>query len=321
MWKHLTLQDRETIEIQLWRWSKQKEIAQVLKRSESSISREIMNYSVMKKWSSKLEYLALEAHHKAYVKRRQAKTQSMKINMNIPLKLYIISELKRTDIIVSPKLIAFNRNQKTEDKSKHITHESIYKWLEQPAQDKYRKYLLYKKWYKKVKTVKWSKIKWRVWLDKRPNEANNRSEKWHIEADLIVSNKWNKSVLLTLTDRMTRLPRIFKLKNKKSGNIMKIITWIKDEIWIKTVTFDNWMEFAYHHILKDVWIDTYFCEPYHSREKWSIENLNRIIRRFYPKWTNFDNISKIEIEKVCNIIADSPREILGYKSPNQVHFG
>jgi len=79
------------------------------------------------------------------VKRRQAKTQSMKINMNIPLKLYIISELKRTDIIVSPKLIAFNRNQKTEDKSKHITHESIYKWLEQPAQDKYRKYLLYKK--------------------------------------------------------------------------------------------------------------------------------------------------------------------------------
>jgi IS30 family transposase len=179
---------------------------------------------------------------------------------------------------------------------------------------------LYNKGYKKVKAFKWSKIKWRVWLDKRPKEANNRSEKGHFEADLIVSNKWNKSALLTLTDRKTRLPRIFKLENKKSTNIMEIIVWIKDEIGIKSVTFDNWMEFAFHQILQQIWINTYFCEPYHSREKWSIENLNRIIRRFFPKWTNFADIIEEEIEKVCNIIADSPREILGFKSSNQVHF-
>jgi IS30 family transposase len=74
--------------------------------------------------------------------------------MNIPLKLYIISELQRTDIITSPKTIAFGRNKKTEDQKKHITHESIYKWLEQPAQDKYRKNLLYKKGYKKIKAIK-----------------------------------------------------------------------------------------------------------------------------------------------------------------------
>jgi IS30 family transposase len=113
---------------------------------------------------------------------------------------------------------------------------------------------------------------------------------------------------------------MFKLKDKKSENIMELIAWIKDEVWIKTVTFDNWMEFDYHYILQDIWIDTYFCEPYHSREKWSIENLNRIIRRWFPKWTNFNNITQEEIEKVCSIIADSPREILDFKSPNQVHF-
>ncbi len=320
MWKHLTLQDRQTIEIQLWRWSKQKEIAKVLKRSESSISREITNNSVMKRWGSKVEYLALEADHKAYTKRWWAKNQSMKINMNTELKLYIISELKRKDIITSPKSIAFCWNEKIEDKTKYITHESIYKWLEQPAQDKYREYLLYNKGYKKIKAIKWSKIIGRVWLDKRPEKANDRSEKGHIEADLIVSNKWNKSVLLTLTDRKTRLPRIFKLKDKSSKNIMDLIASIKDQIWIKTVTFDNWMEFAYHHMLIKIWIDTFFCEPYHSREKWSIENLNRIIRRFYPKWTNFADVNQEDIEKVCKIIADSPREVLGFKSPNQVHF-
>lgn len=320
MWKHLTLQDRETIEIQLKRWSKQYEIAEVLKRSPPSISREIKNNSIKKKWTNEIIYLALEADHKAYVRRLSAKSQSMKINLNWNLQRFIISELQRIDIITSPKTIASSWNKKNEDKSKHISHESIYKRLEQPAQDKYRKYLLYNKWYKKIKATKWSKITWRVWLNERPKEANNRIEKGHFEADLVVSNKWNKSALLTLTDRKTRLPRIFKLKNKWSKNIMNIITSIKDEVWIKTVTFDNWMEFAYHYILQGVWIDTYFCEPYSSWEKWSIENLNRIIRRFYPKWTNFDDVTQEEIEKVCKIIADSPREILGFKSSNQVHF-
>ena len=74
MWKHLTLQDRQTIEIQLSRWSLQNEIAKVLKRSESSISREIDNNSIKKQWSNKFVYLALEADHKAYVKRRWAKS-------------------------------------------------------------------------------------------------------------------------------------------------------------------------------------------------------------------------------------------------------
>lgn len=320
MWKHLTLYDRYTIEIQLKRWSKQKEIAIVLKKSESSISREISNNSIKKEWSNKKEYFAIEANHKAYERRRRAKTQSMKINMNTELKLYIILELRRTDIITSPKSIAYSWNKKTSSTKEHITHESIYKWLWQPAQDKYRVYLLYNKGYKRIKTIKWSRIKWRTWLDKRPDEANNRTEKWHLEADLIISKKWFKSALLTLEDRRTRLPRIFKLKNKSSKYIMDLIIKIKDEIGIKTVTFDNGMEFAFHKILQDAWIDTYFCEPYHSREKWSIENLNRIIRRFFPKGTNFDDVSEKEIERVCNIIADSPREILGFKSSNQIHF-
>ena len=187
--------------------------------------------------------------------------------------------------------------------------------------NKYKDLLLYKnKWYKKVKAIKWSRIIWRIWLNERLDEANNRIEKWHFEADLIVSKKWFKWALLTLIDRKTRLPRIFKIANKNSQTIMNLIASIKDEVWIKSVTFDNWMEFAKHQLLNDIWIDTYFCEAYHSREKWSIENLNRIIRRFFPKWTIFDNISKEKIKSICQIIADTPREILKFRSPNQVHF-
>ena len=69
MWKHLTLQDRQTIEIQLGRKSTQKEIAKVLKRNKSVINLEITRNSVKKKGSNKIEYLALEAEHKAYIRR------------------------------------------------------------------------------------------------------------------------------------------------------------------------------------------------------------------------------------------------------------
>ena len=291
MWKHLTLHERQTIEIQLKRWSNQKEISCVLNKSESTISREIINNSIIKRWSNKKEYLAIEADHKAYVRRWWAKSQSMKINMNTELQLYIINELQRTDIITSPKSIAHSWNNKAQNKKDYITHESIYKWLDQGAQDKYRKYLLYNKWYKKIKAVKWSRIIWRIWLDKRPEEATNRWEKGHFEADLVVSNKWNKAAILTLIDRRTRLPRIFKLQDKSSQNIMELIAWMKEEIGIKSVTFDNGMEFAFHYQLHQYRIETYFCEPYHSREKWSIENLNRIIRRFFPKGTNYCKLS------------------------------
>jgi IS30 family transposase len=71
-----------TIEILLNRKNSQKEISKVLKRNKSVISREITNNSVKKKDSNKTEYLAQEAHHKVYIRRYNAKTQSMKINLN-----------------------------------------------------------------------------------------------------------------------------------------------------------------------------------------------------------------------------------------------
>ena len=114
--------------------------------------------------------------------------------------------------------------------------------------------------------------------------------------------------------------------DKSSEKIMKLIIKIKDEVWIKSVTFDNWLEFAFHKLLNDVWIDTFFSKPYSPRArcplrvKRVIENLNKIIRRFYPKGTIFDNISHQKIKSICCIIANTLREILWFKSPNQVHF-
>ena len=321
-YRQLEYQDRVTIEIQLSRRANQKEIARVIWCTPWTISREIRRNGVRKRWTDKTVYLADEADTKAYQRVWRTKTQSMKINMNTQLKLFIIEQLLRKDILNSPKLIAHIWNKNVMESNSQISFMSIYKWLETSDWYKYKRYLAHKiAWYRKRKPQAHKvKIIGRVDIDERTDVINNREEQWHFEADLIVSKKGYKWVLLTLIDRKTRLPRIYKLKNKKSRPIMNIIKNLQHELWIKSVTFDNWMEFAKHYLLNDSGINTYFCKPFHSREKWSIENLNKLIRRFYSRWTIFDQITTEQIRSTCNILANTPREILGFLSPNQVHF-
>ncbi len=322
MYKQLDKEDRNTIEIQLKRWAKNKEIAELLWKNPWTISREIDRNSVIKEWTTIRVYLAKEAQVKSDQRCWRKNTQSKKINFNTNLKLFIIEQIQRKDIIPSPKIIAHLWNSNNLNKVK-ISHTSIYEWLETSRWNQYKKYLQFKyKGYKtrKKEDIKPSKIKDRIDIEQRPVLINERREKWHFEGDLIVSKKWFPWALLTLVDRATRLPIVVKINDKSSNNIMNIIASIKEELGIKSITFDNWMEFAYHYLLNDIWINTYFCKPYHSREKWSIENLNRTIRRFFPKWTIFDDISQEQIKSICDIIANTPREILWFLSPNQVHF-
>jgi len=317
-YNQLTKQDRITIEIQLSRWAKQKEIARILWKTPGTICREIKRNRIKKRWTNVSVYLSKEAQVKSYQRCWRWKIQSMKINMNSELKLFIIAELESKNIYISPKIIANTWNKKH---ISQISHTSIYKWLETGDWNKYKKYLAHSyKGYRTNKGEKKSKIIGRVWIQERSYENENRIETGHFEADLVVSKRWFKWAILTLVDRKTRLPRIFKLKDKSSVYIMKCITQVQSEIGIKSVTFDNGMEFAKHYLLNNNNIQTYFSDPYSPWQKWSIENLNKLVRRTFPKWTNFDEISEEKIRSVCYYLANTPREILGFLTPNQVHF-
>ena len=62
---------------------------------------------------------------------------------------------------------------------------------------------------------------------------------------------------------------------------------------------------------------SYFCKPYHSWEKGTVENINGIIRRFFPKGTDFGKISMKQIKYVENWINNRPMKVLGYLTPNE----
>ncbi|MBK8473589.1 MAG: IS30 family transposase [Sphingobacteriales bacterium] len=85
---------------------------------------------------------------------------------------------------------------------------------------------------------------------------------------------------------------------------------------ILTITFDNGTEFAQHkQMSEDLNAAIYFANPYHSWERGTNENTNGLVRRFFPKGTDFDTISEEQISEAQQKINNRPRKRLGFLSP------
>ncbi len=114
---------------------------------------------------------------------------------------------------------------------------------------------------------------------------------------------------------------IDRIENKKASTIEAKTTELLQD-WkplIKTITSDNGKEFANHmEIANSLDIDFYFAKPYHSWERGANENLNGLVRQYFPKESDFKLITKDEIIQVTNILNNRPRKRFGYKTPNEV---
>jgi len=165
-------------------------------------------------------------------------------------------------------------------------------------------------------------------IDKRPEEVNNRSEYGHWEMDLIVSCKGGKGALLTLAERKTRQEIIIRLPDKTQRAVKRALDRLERRFggrfkkMFKTITTDNGSEFLDFESLQKSCksngsrFKMYFAHPYSSWERGSNENANGIIRRFFPKGTDFSKVSPAKIQAVEDWMNDYPRRILGGISAN-----
>ena len=88
---------------------------------------------------------------------------------------------------------------------------------------------------------------------------------------------------------------------------------------VATITFDNGKEFAYHkQIAEALECEVYFARPYHSWERGTNENMNGLIRQYFPKGTDFDQVTDEEIAAVERKLNMRPRKRLGYRAPIEV---
>ena len=136
---------------------------------------------------------------------------------------------------------------------------------------------------------------------------------------LPIAGKDQKSALSALVERVTRHTIICKLKNLKAEDTARTaVRALKaHKVRVHTITMDNGKGFCRHtRTAEALAAETYFCRPYHSWEKGLNENTNGLIRQYFPKQTDFRNISDREIRRVQDELNHRPRKTLGYETPS-----
>ena len=168
-------------------------------------------------------------------------------------------------------------------------------------------------------------------IEQRPEEIDGREEFGHWEGDTVYSGKGKRKTtraLLTLTERKTRKEIIIAIPNRKAETVVKALDALERKLGarrfraiFKSITFDNGTEFAAAEELERSCVNkrlprtkVYFCHPYSSWERGTNENTNGMIRRRFPKGTNFAAVTNAQIAQAENWINHYPRKILGYKS-------
>jgi len=289
----------------------QVEIARVLGRHKSTISRELTRNRGLRGYKPK------QANNIALT-RRQAKL--------VPRILQ--ESWGRVELLLhehwSPEQIS---NWLRQEESIHVSPEWIYQYIlrnKQAGGDLYR-YLRCQRQRKKRygSPNRRGRIIGRISIDERPDIVNQRCRIGDWEADTVIGKRGGP-VLVTLVERKTRLCVISKASSRTAQEVKAVILKRLAPFGslVQTLTYDNGREFAFHQeIDKELGTNGYFAHPYHSWERGLNENTNGLIRQFFPKGKDLSTVTTEEVQKVMDKLNNRPRKCLGFKTPNQVLFG
>lgn len=156
----------------------------------------------------------------------------------------------------------------------------------------------------------------------RPQAINDREEPGHWEIDLVVGPSKTRPVLLTMTERKSRQEVIIKLPDKSQKSVIQALAGVKAPI--HSITTDNGPEFmAYDQIRATLpgCQEVYYCHSYASWEKGTNERHNRMIRQWFPKGTDFSQVTQEELDDLADFMNHYPRRVLGWRCPAEVAGG
>ncbi len=125
--------------------------------------------------------------------------------------------------------------------------------------------------------------------------------------------------LLSLYERKSRTGILVKLLSKDAQDIALAMKKALKGLRVHTITYDNGLEFAGHQQVSEaLGAHGYFCRPYHSWEKGGVENYNGLVRQYFPKGTNFLNVSEASLADIETELNGRPRKCLGFQSPSNL---
>ena len=312
--RRLSLKERITIETLLNEGKSKAYIANKLNRSRSTITREVNkwvldandNYQAeLAQWYAKDDYLN--------------KRNLDKISTYKPLKHSVYKGLLKgwTPEQISGRIKVEYSNNKLISISDEAIYRHIYTRAQASLNKKLIKLLVREKTRRRpIKKVrgKGPKIIGQVSID-------NRHEIGYWEGDLIIG-KGQKSAMGTIVEGKSRYTLMVKLKSRKANEVAKMFSKKINQLnqkLRKSMTYDNGIEMAKDQIItQKTGMKIYFAHPYSSWERGTNENTNGIIRRDFPKGTDFNLIDEKQLLKLQHKLNNKPRKIIGYKTPKEV---
>lgn len=287
-------------------------IARKLGRSPNSISLEIKLGQVNG------EYDAKKADHKAYVRRQEAKYQGMKIGEHGLLQDYVEKNLYADQ---SPEAIA-GRLQEQQKSLPAVSKDSIRRYIKSVKGRKVEYYRIQKKRKRKRsrKRPKISQLQDRTSIDKRPEIINQRKRVGDVESDFLVSGKTGKGIILNVTDRKSRMTFLELILKVTIENVHRAFQKIQLRFpELITITTDNDLLLQKHKELEALLgIEIFFCDPYSSWQKGTVENSNKYVRREIPKGSDLSKYSKQSVKKIEIKLNGRYMKVLNYKTPQEM---
>lgn len=308
-YKHLSEVERDRMGLLRARKVSLRDIAAALGRNVSTISRELKRNG---RWVDSGDYLPHQAQ-------RRAETRMISSHERPRLRQRGLRAFATRMIRSgwSPERVAGRwKNLGYEP----ISHEAIYQWIYADCRALIPFLVRAHKRRRRHVPIKHSKphIPSRTPIAQRPEAVNLRQVEGHWEGDTIIG-KHSQLAIQVLVERKLRYTRLAKLPAKDAASVRKAIVRILKPFprpLRQSITYDNGSENVQHMAInRDLGTVSYFCEPMHSWEKGSVENVAGLVRRHLPKGTHFAGVSPRDLRRIESWLNRLPRKCLGYKTP------
>ena len=312
----LTLAEREDISRGIASDSSIREIARLLKRSASTVSREVARHG------GRPAYRAHDADRRAWVSALR------------PKRCLLVGNRRLRDVVASKLILDWSPEQisgwlKTRypnNESMHVSHETIYRSLFIQARGVLKKELMdHLRSKRRMRRSRHAsehghsrgQIVDAISIRERPAEAEDRAIPGHWEGDLLAGGK--NSYIATLVERHSRFLMLIKVPSKDTAVVVAALSKRVRKLPAtlrRSLTWDRGLEMAKHKaftVATDVQV--YFCDPQSPWQRGTNENTNLLLRQYFPRGTDLAPITQAQLDQVELRLNQRPRKTLGFQTP------
>lgn len=322
-YNHLTINERENLLFLTGKGYSLRKIANLMRRSPSTISRELRRNSKKDSYSPSMATCLYQKRRKKCHKRYVLDNPDL---YNTVKRLFLEEQWSPEEISYRLRLENYPFNiscntiyraiyaKKFDEKGLPYGNRGCIRKLRHKGKTRHKK---------GIQDTR-GKIRISNELEKRPKSALERKVIGHIEADTVVG-KHNGACIVTMVDMTSRFLLGGKATKKDSDSVKAVILNVLNKLpkrKKKTITPDRGKEFACHEeVTKETGIEFYFPPPHSPWDRGTNENTNGLLREYVPKSTDIDSLSQKDIAIFFDKLNKRPRKCLGWKTPFEVFYG